>query len=219
MDQTVLLVLISVLAVVGGVWDLFKRNARDLLGAVLLLGVGMVAGVGLEFLFPGGFLVGVAGGFSVGMPQLLRAEAKRKDATAAALLEAPDPASSLLVVHDRLDGLARHESQRRIHRFGWGLGMAMFALVGMGEIAIGMGYHVWQFLLSGSALLFLPASQLGRAMVDADEREALEARLRRLRSERAGGGRVLPSDALKNAPTGPALDGTPDDDADPLPTR
>ncbi|MCG6955745.1 MAG: hypothetical protein LJF04_07130 [Gemmatimonadetes bacterium] len=191
MDRTFLIVLLSVFAVAGGMWDLFKRNGRDLLGSFLLLGLGMVAGVGLESLFGGGFLVGTIAGFAVGMPRLVRAEKRRKDAMASMLLEAPDTASALLVVHDRLDELERCSPQGRLGRTAWFVGLTLMALVGFGELAIGLSYHVWQFLLAGSCLLFLPVSQIGRTMVEAEESHVLRGVLRRLH---AGG--VDAADAL-----------------------
>jgi len=186
MDRTSLIVLISTLAVVGGIWDLVKRGARDLLSSFLLLGIGMVAGVGLESIFGGGFLVGAVGGFALGMPRLVRAETKRKDAMTAALLRAPDTASSLLLVHDRLDELESGKPSGGSGRTGWLLGLAIVALVGFGEVAIGLAYNVWQFLLAGSCVLFLPLSQIGRMMVEAEESQVLRAALTRLDGRDAG---------------------------------
>jgi hypothetical protein len=199
MDRTVLIVLMSTFAVAAGVWDLFKRGGRDLLGPFLLLGLGMVAGVGLESIFGGGFLVGAVAGFAVGMPRLVRSETRRKDAMASRLLGTPDTASALLVVHDRLDELERYSPQGRIGRTAWFVGMAMLALVGFGEMAIGLSYHVWQFLMAGSCLLFLPVSQIGRTMVEAEESQVLRGVLRGLHS---GGARA--ADALSPGRPGDA---------------
>jgi hypothetical protein len=211
MDRTILIVLMSVFAVAGGVWDLLKGGARDLLGSFLLLGLGMLAGVGLESIFGGGFLVGAVAGFALGMPRLVRAESRRKEASASKLLGAPDATSALLVVHDRLDELERFSPQGRIGRTGWFVGLTLLALVGFGELAIGLSYHVWQFLMAGSGLLFLPVSQIGRTMVEAEESHVLRGALQRLRADGAAARDALSSGGSEDAATSPASEALPQD--------
>jgi hypothetical protein len=174
-------VVLTLVGVGGGMVQLVKAGARDLLSSALALCGGMVVGVALQVVVQGGVLIGVAGGLTLAVRGALRALAKRRNATAAALLEAPDGATSLLIVHDRLDALERENSRGAIRKVGQAVAAVVMGIFGVGGVAMGMIRHSSLVLLIGLGGLFVLASAVGRRMVEAAEADVLRAELHRLR--------------------------------------
>ena len=184
-----LAVLLAVAGVVGGLWQLVKAGARDLLGSAAALGSAMLVGTALEFLGVSGSVIGLVAGFPLAVAGAVRVLARRKESTAAALSEAEEGAASLLVIHDRLDELQAHRPRNTVSKFGRSGALVLMSIFGVEEMARGITEHSWLALLLASAALFFVLSVVGRKMVEMNEAGFLHVELQRLRSaidERSG---------------------------------
>ena len=174
MDQTVAIILLAVASIGIGVWDLWGK-ARDVLRAVSLATLALVGGVALDVLLPGGFVAGAIAAWAVGARGVARIHAARGEELEIALDAAEDPASRLLVLHDRVD--LRSLDGTVAEKAAGVAALGVLALVAVGLIAAGMTYSAWQLLLAGIGVGFLPVSQATKALTAAEERRAVQARL------------------------------------------
>jgi hypothetical protein len=181
MDKTLLIVIMAVASVAMGAWDLLKNRARDVLLTVSLAELALVAGAVLETVFSGGFGVGAIVGVVIGVRGIEHIGTARETVLVKALAAAPDRASSLLLLHDQID--AGRTEERGFKKIGYVLSIVLMTLLGVGLIAMGLTYDVWQALLSGIGTLFLPASQIARAVMAAGERDRIEARIAAVRED------------------------------------
>ena len=170
-----LAIILSVASVGLGTWDLWKHRAKDVLLSVTLAEGSLAAGVGLEALFPGGFAVGVALSALVGVRGMARIGKTREAELLQDLKAAPDDASRLLVLNDRIDMRASPETG--VERFVRGWIALWLALGGVAFLALGLTYDVWEALLTGVGLLFFPVGEIARSVLVAAERGRLEGRM------------------------------------------
>lgn len=172
MDQTLAIALLAAASIGIGIWDVWGK-ARDVLAVVGLAELALVAGVALETLFPGGFAVSVIASWVLGAKGVARVEASREAELEFALEQAPDSASRLLVLHDRMD--RRRLDGTVAEKTMAFAGLWVLALVAVGLIAMGLTYDSWQVLLAGVGIAFLPVGQAAKAITAGEERRQVEA--------------------------------------------
>lgn len=170
-DKTLLVILMAIASVAMGVWDLWKGRARDVLLAVSLAEGALLAGAALEALFPGGIVVGLAVATIAGVKSVSRIGAAREEELKKALGAVPDVASRLLVLHDRVDGRTIEETG--LQKAGRMVLTGCLGLVGVGMMAMGLTYDVWQASVVGIGMAFFPLSHLTSAVTASQERARL----------------------------------------------
>jgi len=204
MDVTVPLTLMALGAVAVGLWDLVKSNGRDVLRVSGFLELGLVLGAVSQIVVPGGFLIGAIGGFALASSSFDRISKARAADLDARLAAAPDDATSLLAVHDRIDTLV--DPTNGVRQAGVFLSLLFMLFLGLGLISMGLRYDIWFTLLLGSLVLLLPATQGTRFLADFEERRLLHERLTELEGHRpavGAGTRIAPtSDDARVPPRG-----------------
>ena len=158
-----------------GAWDLWKAKAGDVLRVVGLAELSLVAGAALESFVPGGLAAGAVAAWVVGARGVTRIGAAREKELQTVLLEAPDATSRMLVLYDRVD-------VRRVERTGpeqvaIAVSLGLLGLMAVGLVVMGLTYDVWQAVLAGIGLSFLPVSQFVKSVTASGERRQVEARL------------------------------------------
>ena len=184
MDLTIPLVVLAVTGVVTGSWDLLRRGRRDILEVVALLELGLGAGVALNMLLPGAFLLGAVGATALAAHRLDAVGRTRAEETEALLAGVDGTAERLLVVHDHLDRLGL--PMARVGTFGALAALGFLGLLSLALMVGGLTYASWPLLLIGSAFLYLPAVSAAQALSDGEERRLLMERLERLGGLPAG---------------------------------
>jgi len=187
-NTTLFLTIGAIGSVAAGVRDLFRTGARDVLRCVGAFELGLVLGAAAEAYVPGGLVLGALGGFIGGYWGFDRLIGRRVDRLEATVAEAPDSASALLAVHDRVDLVTRPiGGVRPTARY---LSMLFILLLGIVLNGVGIAYDLWIANAMGSGIMFWPLAVGTRWLAEHEEGRAL----RRLLDARVhdGAGSVLP---------------------------
>jgi hypothetical protein len=174
-NATLLLALGAAGSVGAGLRDLYKTGSRDVLPCVGAMELGLIVGTAAEALLPGGLALGALGGLIAGYARFDRLTARRVDAVEAELTEAPDRASALLVVHDRVDLVTRPiGGARRTARY---LSMLFILLLGIVLSGMGVAHDYWIANVMGAGIMFWPIAAGTRWLAEHEEGRALRSRL------------------------------------------
>ena len=173
--MTIALTLLAVASVAIGILDLVRKSSADVLRTAATFEIGFLLGAAGQLFFPAAFPLGALAGFVLAAVHLDRVARTRVETLDAQLVAAPDAATSLLTLHDRIDALAGGAIDFR--QGSLFLALLFTLLFAVGLIAIGLGTGVWPALLVGSLWLFTPVAQGARMLVEYEERRALRARL------------------------------------------
>jgi hypothetical protein len=172
--------LLLLVAVVTGTsaWGLRRRHARDVLAAVGLGEVGVLLGVVLGSVVPGGYMVGSLGGVALAWTRLGMVLTRRQTELKARLAQADSAAEVRLALHDRADSLSIRRGREAPFASVLTPSVAMLAVVFAVAIGITVESAAARILVAG--LAFLPACIAAERYIAEREVEQVSRLLNRL---------------------------------------
>jgi hypothetical protein len=161
--------LLSLALVVGfvGVLVLYRRGAGEVLGAVAAAELGVMLGVALGMVMPGGLVLGAVGGVGLALKRLEAIRVNRQEELRATLAEANSAVEVRLALHDRVDRVTGIEGKgarlvSTVPLVVMGLAAVCAVLLGIVTGSAGAG-------VVGAALAFWPAGVLAERYLSGRE--------------------------------------------------
>lgn len=178
MDRGWSLAGVFALSIGTGVWELYRHRASDALSAVLLGELGVVLGVIVDAVLPGGILVGLVGGIALAARRLDTVRSRRGAALNAIVDGAGSKAELRLALQDRADALS--ESVGSKVRFAEALAVAILVVAAVWIFLVGAFSHSGTACVVGGGLAFLPAAAVAQRRLAGQELEEVSRSLARI---------------------------------------